>query len=71
MTVEDSIIEKLRALPDAKQRKVLKFVAALVVQLNLDQESHLDQDWAGALKRYRSSFTSLDLQEKALEWRGG
>jgi hypothetical protein len=30
----------------------------------------LRQDWAGALKGYRDQYTSLELQEKALEWRG-
>ena len=70
MTVEDSILEKLRALPDAKQREVLELVASRVVRLTRDPENHLDQDWAGDLKGFRNTFTSLDLQEKALEWRG-
>jgi hypothetical protein len=30
----------------------------------------LRQDWAGALKEYRDQYTSLELQKKALEWRG-
>lgn len=30
----------------------------------------LDQSWAGALKEYKNKFTSLELQKKALEWRG-
>lgn len=29
----------------------------------------LSQNWAGALKEYRSQYTSLELQKKALEWR--
>ena len=28
------------------------------------------QTWAGALKEYRNEYTSLELQKKALEWRG-
>ena len=27
-------------------------------------------DWAGALKEYRDQYTALELQKKALEWRG-
>jgi len=30
----------------------------------------LRQDWAGALKDYRDQYTSLELQRKALAWRG-
>ena len=30
----------------------------------------LRQDWAGALRDYRGQYTSVELQEKALEWRG-
>ena len=30
----------------------------------------LRMTWAGALKEYRDQFTSLELQKKALEWRG-
>ena len=36
------------------------------------QRSHkkLRQTWAGALKDYREKYSSLELQKKALEWRG-
>lgn len=30
----------------------------------------LRQDWAGALREYRDQYTAVDLQKKALEWRG-
>ena len=30
----------------------------------------LRQDWAGALKDFRGQYTSMELQKKALEWRG-
>jgi hypothetical protein len=30
----------------------------------------LKQNWAGGLSDYSSQYTSLDLQKKALEWRG-
>jgi hypothetical protein len=30
----------------------------------------LRQDWAGALRDYRAQYTSLELEQKALEWRG-
>lgn len=30
----------------------------------------LKQNWAGGLSKYREQYTSLELQKKALEWRG-
>jgi hypothetical protein len=30
----------------------------------------LRQNWAGALRDLKKEYTSLDLQKKALEWRG-
>jgi hypothetical protein len=30
----------------------------------------LRQDWAGALRKYRNQYSSLELEKKALEWRG-
>jgi hypothetical protein len=30
----------------------------------------LSQNWAGALKDQRNKYTSLELQKKALDWRG-
>ena len=30
----------------------------------------LSQDWANALEDYREQYTALELQKKALEWRG-
>ncbi|HEY6231115.1 MAG TPA: hypothetical protein VIW64_07620 [Pyrinomonadaceae bacterium] len=30
----------------------------------------LKQNWAGGLSDYRGQYTSLELQKKALEWRG-
>ncbi|MCH9039356.1 MAG: DUF2281 domain-containing protein [Chloroflexi bacterium] len=69
MTITDYIIEKLNTLPDTKQREVLNFVEALVVQGRLEQQGPLQQEWAGALKDFRDKYTSLELQRKASEWR--
>jgi hypothetical protein len=30
----------------------------------------LRQDWAGALREQREQYTSVELQHKAVEWRG-
>lgn len=33
------------------------------------KKRRLSQDWANSLSDYRSQYTSLELQKKALEWR--
>jgi hypothetical protein len=33
------------------------------------QPKKLSQNWAGALKKHRDQYTSLELQKKALDWR--
>lgn len=34
------------------------------------EEKKLTQNWAGAMSNFRHQYTSLELQKKALEWRG-
>ena len=43
-----------------------------VQRLNRNKETKhkkLKQDWASSLKKYRSEFSSVELQKKALDWR--
>lgn len=35
-----------------------------------ESNKRLEQNWAGALSDYREKYTSMDLQERSLEWRG-
>ena len=62
--------EMIRDLPPDAQRKVEDFVKELAKSTKPAPKRKLDQRWAGALKRYRDQYTSLQLQRKALEWRG-
>lgn len=62
--------ELIKELPPELRRKVEDFVQFLVEKHARAQGKKLRQDWAGALRDYRDSYTSLDLQKKALEWRG-
>jgi hypothetical protein len=34
------------------------------------RRSKLQMNWAGGLSEFHGQFTSLELQKKALEWRG-
>jgi len=65
-----SIEEKIRELPPELQREVADFVQFLIDRRLRKAGKKLSQDWAGALKDYRNRYTSLELQKKALEWRG-
>jgi hypothetical protein len=65
-----SLDELIRDLPSDLQKEVLDFVEFLVEKRNRRRGKKLRQDWAGALREYRDQYTSLELQRKALEWRG-
>ena len=65
------IEQLLRELPPESQTEVEDFVLFLrTKQVRTTPGRKLRQDWAGVLKDYRGQYTSLDLQKKALEWRG-
>jgi hypothetical protein len=65
-----SLEEMIRDLPPDAQRKVEDLVRQLSESTKPVSDRKLSQRWAGALKRYRDQYTSLELQRKALEWRG-
>jgi mRNA-degrading endonuclease RelE of RelBE toxin-antitoxin system len=66
----ENIEEIIRKLPPELQREVKDFVNFLIEKRARKQGVKLRQDWAGALKDYRDKYSSLELQRKALEWRG-
>ena len=65
-----SIEEMVKKLPAELQEEVKEFVQFLLEKRAKKKGLKLRQDWAGALRDYRSQYTSLELQRKALEWRG-
>jgi hypothetical protein len=62
--------ERIKELPPALRREVADFVEFLLERRAKKPGRRLRQDWAGALKDFRGQYTSLELQKKALEWRG-
>jgi len=64
-----SLEEIVSQLSPESQAKVREFVESLREPSN-GQAKKLEQNWAGALSDYRDKYTSLELQKKALEWRG-
>lgn len=65
-TIEDLIKE----LPPEYLEEVRDFIEFLIEKKRRRFGKILRQDWAGGLEEYKDQFTSLELQKKALEWRG-
>lgn len=62
--------ELVEELPPAEQREVRDFVEFLISRHGREPGKILRQDWAGALREFRREYSALELQKKALEWRG-
>ncbi len=61
----------IKQLPLDLQDEVKDFIEFLLQKKQVRKtKKKLRQDWANALKQYRGQYTSLELQKKALEWRG-
>lgn len=67
---EKPLEELIRELPQELRQQVRDFIEFLLNKRRPAGHAKLRQDWAGALERYKEKFTSLELQKKALEWRG-
>ena len=65
-TLKDLVDQLLPEL----QQEVRDFVEFLLERKVRKRGRKLRQDWADALRKYRDQYTSLELQKKALEWRG-
>jgi len=66
----ENIEDIVKNLPLELRREVEDFVNFLIQKKARRHGRKLRQDWAGSLKDYRDEYTSLELQKKALEWRG-
>lgn len=62
--------ELIRRLPPELREEVGEFVKFLLERKVKGKRRKARQDWAGALREFRDKFTSLELQRKALKWRG-
>jgi uncharacterized protein DUF2281 len=64
-------LEKLiQGLPPDLKQEVEDFIHFLLSKRTQKAGKKLRQDWGGALKEYRQQYSALELQKKALEWRG-
>ena len=64
------LAELVQELPPDVQTQVREYVEFLLVKHSRKPGKKLRQDWAGALRDFRKEYTSLELQRKALDWRG-
>ena len=62
--------EIVKELPPEFQKEVKDFAEFLLQKRRQKMGKKLHQNWAGALREYRNQYTSLELQKKALQWRG-
>ena len=65
-----SLDEMVKELPPRLQQEVKDFAQFLIERRVRPKRDRLKMAWAGGLREFRDQFTSLELQKKALEWRG-
>lgn len=62
--------EMIQELPPELKDEVRKFVESLQQKKNCEKPRKFRLSWAGGLREFSEKYTSLELQKKALEWRG-
>jgi len=60
---------KIELLTPELQKEAADFIDFLLTRKTPRKKKKPTLKWIGSLKEYRSQYTSLELQEKALEWR--
>jgi len=63
------IEDRIQELSPDNQKKVKDFISYLLRKQKTGEEKALRLSWAGALRRYRDTYTALELQEKSVTWR--
>lgn len=67
---EKTLQNKISELSPELRKEVEELVEFLLSKQSGKTGAKLKQDWSGALRDFRGKYTSLELQKKALEWRG-
>ncbi len=63
------IEQKISSLPPGLMFDLELYLDFLLQKFQSATPGKLNQKWAGALKEYRSKYTSIELQKKSLDWR--
>jgi len=61
--------KKIEMLPPELQSEVTDFVDFLITKKTKKKTKTPTLNWMGGLKEYREQYTSVELQEKASNWR--
>ncbi|MCI5219446.1 MAG: DUF2281 domain-containing protein [Candidatus Electrothrix sp. LOE2] len=71
--MKTSVIEyKLNALPDDLKKEVLNFIDFLLAKRKKEKTApsrQFDFAWEGGLANLKDTYSSVELQHKATEWR--
>jgi hypothetical protein len=71
MSSQPQTLEELAAQLDPQNLQELRdFAEFLVCRRNTRGAKPIGQSWAGALSHLKDQYSSIELQKKALEWRG-
>ncbi|TAL68257.1 MAG: DUF2281 domain-containing protein [Bacteroidetes bacterium] len=68
MTVAQKIISKINKLPPNLLMDLEEYVNKISKKRSSNRTKKLNQNWAGALKEFKTQYTSIELQKKALDW---
>ena len=75
---DQKVLRKLKVLPEYKKEEVLDFLDFLVDKTRQDakssagavnQKTKFRFDWEGGLAEIQNTYSSVELQHKATEWR--
>jgi len=66
----ESIENRFRQLPPDLQKEVIDFIEFLLARKVLKEQKKPQLQWISGLEDFSEEFTALELQKKALEWRG-
>ena len=70
--IDSRKLNRIIKLPESLKESDVEIIVLPVEKSRRKKSKRkLRQNWAGALREYREQYTSLELQEKALEWRSG
>ncbi|MCK4762670.1 MAG: hypothetical protein KAW12_10780 [Candidatus Aminicenantes bacterium] len=68
--IDSRKLSRIINLPDKLKKSEVEIIVLPTGKAKKKRKNKLRQDWAGALSEYKNQYTSLELQKKALDWRG-
>lgn len=67
--MKSNFVEKFNQLPPDLQKKAIDYIDSLLSQMELRRQKKPKFSWIGGLAEFQGEYTSVELQEKASEWR--